>query len=69
MPTSQHAPSQTSLQETLKSIAERLHSTATVKTVFGEPIQTKDKTIIPVAKVYYGFWAGRGPELSTLMCQ
>jgi uncharacterized spore protein YtfJ len=39
-----------------------LQTTATVKTVFGEPIREKDKMIIPVAKVYYGFGAGRGRQ-------
>lgn len=30
------------------------------KTVFGDPISTNGKTIVPVAKVRYGFGAGTG---------
>jgi uncharacterized spore protein YtfJ len=49
--------------EMLEKISESLGSTATVKTVFGEPIQIEGKTVVPVAKVAYGFGAGggRGP--------
>ena len=49
-----------SLQNILQSIMERLQGSASVKMVFGEPIDTKEKTIIPVAKVAYGFGAGSG---------
>ena len=44
----------------LEKIGESLGSTATVKSVFGEPIHTEGKTVIPVAKVAYGFGAGAG---------
>lgn len=49
-----------SVQQLLQSIIDRLQSTASVKTIYGEPIEVKDKTIIPVAKVAYGFGAGSG---------
>jgi uncharacterized spore protein YtfJ len=49
-----------SVQETVKSIIERLQGTANVKTVYGEPVEAKGKVIIPVAKVAYGFGAGSG---------
>jgi uncharacterized spore protein YtfJ len=49
-----------SVQQLLQSIIDRLQGTASVKTIFGEPIEVKDKTIIPVAKVAYGFGAGSG---------
>lgn len=46
--------------EMLEKIGESLGSTATVKTVFGEPIHAEGKTVVPVAKVAYGFGAGGG---------
>ena len=46
--------------ELFKNITDRLQSTATVKTVYGEPISAEGKTIIPVARVRYGFGAGGG---------
>lgn len=47
-----------SLQEFVQSIVDRFHATGNVKTVFGEPIESKGRTIIPVAKVAYAFAAG-----------
>jgi uncharacterized spore protein YtfJ len=44
----------------LQRIGETLGSTATVKSVFGEPIQANGKTVVPVAKVAYGFGGGFG---------
>lgn len=46
--------------EMLAKIGESLVSTATVRSVFGEPIHAGGKTIVPVAKVAYGFGAGGG---------
>lgn len=46
--------------EMLEKIGDSLGSTATVKSVFGEPIQLEGKTVVPVAKVAYGFGAGGG---------
>jgi uncharacterized spore protein YtfJ len=46
--------------EMLEKISESLSSKATVKSVFGEPIQVGDKTVMPVAKVAYGFGGGFG---------
>jgi uncharacterized spore protein YtfJ len=46
--------------EMLQRIGESLGSTATVKSVFGEPIRVDGKTVVPVAKVAYGFGAGGG---------
>ena len=48
------------LPDMLKSITERLQGSANVRTVYGEPIVAEGKTIIPVAKVRYGFGAGFG---------
>lgn len=44
----------------LQKISEGLGSTATVQSVFGEPIHANGKTIVPVAKVGYGFGGGFG---------
>ncbi len=44
----------------LQSLHESLSTRAQVKSVFGEPIIAGDKTIIPVAKIAYGFGGGTG---------
>jgi uncharacterized spore protein YtfJ len=46
--------------EILEKLGESLGSKATVKSVFGEPIQVGVKTVVPVAKVFYGFGGGFG---------
>lgn len=46
--------------DVLQKVGETLGSTATVKSVFGEPIQANGKTIVPVARVAYGFGGGFG---------
>jgi uncharacterized spore protein YtfJ len=46
--------------EMLEKIGSSLGSTATVKAVFGEPIHLEGKTVVPVAKIAYGFGAGGG---------
>jgi uncharacterized spore protein YtfJ len=50
-----------SLQHYFQSIVDRLQGSATVKTVYGDPITAEGKTIIPVAKVGYCFAIGMGP--------
>jgi uncharacterized spore protein YtfJ len=47
-----------SAPEMFEKITDALASTATVKSVFGEPIHAEGKTIVPVAKVAYGFGGG-----------
>ena len=54
-----------SAQQRFHSIVDHLQSAATVKTVYGEAIEVKGKTIIPVAKVRYCFGmcsCGNQPE-------
>jgi uncharacterized spore protein YtfJ len=46
------------MTEVFKSIAEPLQSSATVKAVFGDAIPAQGRTIIPVARVGYGFGGG-----------
>lgn len=48
------------LQKYVDSIPDELAQSAHVKTVFGEPIAAQGKTIIPVARVRYGFGGGMG---------
>lgn len=47
------------VQKLLDSIAE-LQEKANVNAIFGEPVTVQGRTIIPVAKVVYGFGAGVG---------
>jgi uncharacterized spore protein YtfJ len=47
-------------KELFEAVAEKLDSAATVKRVFGEPITSGHKTVVPVARVAYGFGAGAG---------
>lgn len=44
----------------LQSLKESVLGQASVKTIYGDPISANDKTIIPVAKIMYGFGAGAG---------
>lgn len=48
------------MHELLKNIAEPLQITASAKSVFGDPIEAQGRTIIPVARVAYGFGGGSG---------
>ena len=47
-----------SIAHYFESIAERLHSSANVRTVYGEPVEMQGKTVIPVSKVRYAFGGG-----------
>jgi uncharacterized spore protein YtfJ len=42
------------------TLIEPLSKSATVKSVYGEPISANGKTIIPVARIAYGFGGGSG---------
>lgn len=44
----------------LASLSERLQSDASVKTIYGEPIEVEGKTIITVGKIAYGLGGGYG---------
>ncbi len=48
------------LPDLMTSITERLRLTARVETVYGEPQKLHGRTVIPVARVFYGFGAGGG---------
>ncbi|WP_458187397.1 GerW family sporulation protein [Haladaptatus sp. NG-WS-4] len=46
------------LFEQLQSVVERISQNAGVETVYGDPIEVGDRTVVPVAKVWYGFGGG-----------
>ncbi|MCC7364331.1 MAG: hypothetical protein IT303_08145 [Dehalococcoidia bacterium] len=50
----------------VSALADRLGASATARAVFGEPVDRDGITVIPVAKVRYGFGGGggRGGETS-----
>lgn len=48
----------------IENIATPISQNASVKAVFGDPITTQEKTIIPVAQVAYGFGGGFGHKLT-----
>jgi uncharacterized spore protein YtfJ len=50
----------TGVPDVFRNVVERLQTSAGVKTVFGEPVSAEGKTIIPVARVRYGFGGGGG---------
>ena len=53
-----------STKELIDSAIEHLHTSASVKTVYGDPVVIDGKTIIPVARVAYGFGGGTGTKKS-----
>src|SRR3954464_13471218 len=55
----------------LENLASQFGVNASVKNVFGEPIQAGDKTIIPVAQIAYGLGGGygQGPKKGKLAMQ
>lgn len=48
------------LGEGIWSVIDRLSESASVQAVYGEPIEAYDRTIVPVARVGYGFGGGFG---------
>jgi uncharacterized spore protein YtfJ len=44
----------------LEALAERLQSSASVRTIYGDPIEAEGKVVIPVARVAYGLGGGFG---------
>jgi uncharacterized spore protein YtfJ len=50
------------MPEFLQSVAARIGESATVKSVYGEPIVAHGRTIIPVARVCCGFGGGAGKK-------
>jgi uncharacterized spore protein YtfJ len=46
------------VSKTLHSLVDRLQVGASVRNVYGDPVQVGDRTVIPIARVSYGFGAG-----------
>jgi uncharacterized spore protein YtfJ len=46
----------------IDSAMEHLRTSASVKTVYGEPVRVDGKTFIPVAKDAYGFGGGTAKQ-------
>ena len=51
-----------SFEQVLGSVGERLQRNASVKSVFGKPIERNGKTLIPVARVGFGLGGGSKPS-------
>jgi uncharacterized spore protein YtfJ len=49
-----------SVQELLQSIGDRFATAASVKQIYGEPVTVGNRTVIPVARIRYGFGGGAG---------
>lgn len=57
------------IEQLMQNISDNIKSGATVKNVFGEPIKLdENKTLIPVAKICFGFGAGSKPEKNVACC-
>ena len=46
------------VSKTLHALVDRLQVGASVRNVYGDPVQVGDRTVIPIARVSYGFGAG-----------
>lgn len=44
----------------IRQLAEKLGASTTAKTIYGDPIERGDVTVIPVAKILCGFGGGEG---------
>ncbi|HEV2445105.1 MAG TPA: spore germination protein GerW family protein [Candidatus Sulfopaludibacter sp.] len=47
-------------QAMLRDLTDRLATSASVRAVYGEPVVSGERTVVPVAKVCYAFGAGGG---------
>ena len=50
----------TQIKQLFESLTNTFSENTTIKKVYGEPIETQGKTIIPVAQVSFGFGGGFG---------
>jgi uncharacterized spore protein YtfJ len=60
MDTARQAAEATPAERLLERIADRIGARASVGAVFGEPIERGDLTVVPVARVRWGFGGGAG---------
>jgi uncharacterized spore protein YtfJ len=47
----------------VERIVRQVGLTSTAETVYGEPVHAHGHTVIPVARVYFAYGGGAGPEL------
>jgi uncharacterized spore protein YtfJ len=52
----------TRAETVLQTLSDKLAVTARASNVYGEPVHAFDRTIVPVAKVGYGFGASSGGQ-------
>lgn len=52
----------TRIAKTLRSLGDRLQAGASVRHVYGNPIEFAGRTVVPLARLRYGFGAGDGAE-------
>ena len=50
------------IERLLGSLSDRIGGDATVRKVYGEPVQHGDRVVIPVARIGYGFGGGLGSD-------
>ena len=50
------------VHDIVRTVSDRIQNTAGVNTVYGDPITAEGKTIVPVARVRYGFGGGGGTQ-------
>jgi uncharacterized spore protein YtfJ len=60
MDTARQAAEATPAERLLERIADRIGARASVGAVFGDPIERGDLTVVPVARVRWGFGGGAG---------
>ncbi|HLK63110.1 MAG TPA: spore germination protein GerW family protein [Bryobacteraceae bacterium] len=48
------------IEEIVRSIGETIGATATVKSVYGEPVISGKRVVVPVASIKYSFGGGGG---------
>jgi uncharacterized spore protein YtfJ len=48
------------ITDLIQSLGEHVGAAANVRKVYGDPVTTGDRTVIPIARVRYGFGAGGG---------
>jgi uncharacterized spore protein YtfJ len=46
----------------LRSLGDHLQAGASVRNVYGDPVEVGGRTVIPIARIGYGFGAGGGEE-------
>jgi uncharacterized spore protein YtfJ len=48
----------------IERIVRQMGVTSSAQTVYGTPVEAHGHTVIPVARVYFGYGGGAGPELA-----